>query len=246
MLQAVVKAMILLEQVSGSHQDFMRILQYGKDMYCKGFKSPDLSKHWPTTWQSAMKLLTQNGYKPPIEYFVCLNDSHPCSFDVLKSADHNCRFCHTKGHSSIEYSYLPLKDKIHRWCQDAKFCHKMTAHWTEKGHWLDVDDEHSIVRYNEIWDGKRFSELAWFWNPLSQWALPARCPFCNSVVPVDDLGSNHVQQAHEISVNCPECHSEFTHSIKIVNGDPRNIALIGHWDGWQPFSTSTKHSSGIL
>ena len=118
--------MILMEEVSGSQQDFLRILQYGKDLYCKG-KSPDLSKHWPATWQSAIKLLNQNGYKPPIEYFVCLNDSHPCCFDVLKSANQNCRFCHTNGHLCIKYSYLPLKDKIHRWCQDANFCHKMMA-----------------------------------------------------------------------------------------------------------------------
>ena len=33
---------------------------------------------------------------------------------------------------------------------------------------------------------------------------------------------------------------------KYANGDPRNVALIGHWDGWQPFSTSIKHSCGML
>ena len=45
---------------------------------------------------------------------------------------------------------------------------------------------------------------------------------------------------------CPECHFEFNHHIKTTFGDPRNIALIGHWDGWQPFSSSTKHSSGMV
>jgi len=155
--------MNLMEEVRGSQQNFMRILQYGKDLYCKGFKTPGLSNYWPTSWQSAMRLLTQNGYKPPIEYFVCLNDSHPCSFDVLKSIEQNCGFCHTSGHSCIKYLYLPLKDKIHRWCQDPNFCHKMTAHWSEKEHWLNVDSEHGITGYlpkTEIWDGKQFSELA--------------------------------------------------------------------------------------
>ena len=46
-------------------------------------------------------------------------------------------------------------------------------------------------------------------------------------------------------IKCPEYHSDFMHEPKLVNGDPNNIALIGHWDGWQPFSTSSKHSSGI-
>jgi len=33
---------------------------------------------------------------------------------------------------------------------------------------------------------------------------------------------------------------------KFVNGDPRNIGLIGHWDGWQPgFGHVSSHSSGM-
>ena len=77
--------------------------------------------------------------------------------------------------------------------------------------------------------------------------LPAHCPLCRTIVPADhvpdDFRSNI--QTREISMNCPECHTEFIHEMKIVNGNPRNIALIGHWDGWQPFSTSSKHGSGI-
>ena len=135
--------MILMEEVHGSQQDFLHILQYGKDLYCKGSKTSDSSKLWPTSWQSSMKLLTQNGYKSPVEYFVCLNDTHPCSFDILKSVKQNCRFCHTSGDSCIKYMYLPLKDKIHWWCQDAKFCHKITAHWAEKEHWLDANTDYN-------------------------------------------------------------------------------------------------------
>ena len=249
-LQAVVKAMIIMEEVHGSQQDFMHILQYGKELYCKGkgCKTCDLPELWPTSWQSSMKLLTQNGYKSPVEYFVCLNDSHPCSFDVLKSVKHNCRFCHASGSSCIKYMYLPLKDKIHRWCQDVKFCHKITAHWAEKEHWLDVNNEYDgYLPKKEIWDGNRFSELAWFWNPSSQWLLPARCPLCRTVIPAEDTNGDFRfnEEAVNVLIKCPECHSEFTHEPKLVNGDPRNIALIGHWDGWQPFSTSSKHSSGI-
>ena len=42
----------------------------------------------------------------------------------------------------------------------------------------------------------------------------------------------------ELSIICPHCFSVFNHSPRYTNGDPRNLALIGHWDGWQPFSSS--------
>lgn len=49
----------------------------------------------------------------------------------------------------------------------------------------------------------------------------------------------------QITFKCPECYTKFSDKVKIATGDPTNIALIGHWDGWQPFSTSSKHGSGI-
>ena len=36
----------------------------------------------------------------------------------------------------------------------------------------------------EIWDGKRFAELSWFWDPEEVWLLPVRCPHCHSVTSV--------------------------------------------------------------
>jgi len=134
-LEAVLKAMILMDKVNGSQKDFLEILQYGKHFYQKGHERPPVDS-WPSTWQAAMKLLLQNGYKSPIEYYVCLNDSHPCSFDILKTKQQCCRYCNASCTDCIKYVYLPLKDKIARWCSNAKFCHKITAHWTEREHWL--------------------------------------------------------------------------------------------------------------
>ena len=34
------------------------------------------------------------------------------------------------------------------------------------------------------------------------------------------------------------------HTPIFACGDPRNIALIGHWDGWQPFGYSGSQSCG--
>ena len=49
----------------------------------------------------------------------------------------------------------------------------------------------------------------------------------------------------QITLECPECYIKFSGKVKIATGDPSNIALIGHWHGWQPFPTSSKHGSGI-
>ena len=39
-------------------------------------------------------------------------------------------------------------------------------------------------------------------------------------------------------MTCPECFETFHHSIEMARGSPLNLALIAHWDGWQPFGTS--------
>lgn len=39
-------------------------------------------------------------------------------------------------------------------------------------------------------------------------------------------------------MECPNCFENFEHFIKVTSGSPLNLALVGHWDGWQPFGTS--------
>jgi hypothetical protein len=46
-------------------------------------------------------------------------------------------------------------------------------------------------------------------------------------------------------VCCPVCYRENIVKPTTARGDPRNIAYIGHWDGWQPFNNSS-HSCGTV
>lgn len=247
-IKAVFKAMQINDEVCGSQQNFLSILQYGKELYCKGDSA--LQELWPSTWQGALRLMENNGYRSPKELFVCLSDQHPCSYTLLSSPDEECRICHIKGSDCIKYTYLPLADKIKRWCSDEIFCKKITAHWNQRDHWLNRDFELDIRK--ELWDGDRFAELSWFWDPSSSWILPASCPFCKTVVSSETirhtLACLNIDQQHadglQITLECLECHTKFSDTVKTTTGDPRNIVLIGHWDGWQPFSTSSKHSCG--
>ena len=45
---------------------------------------------------------------------------------------------------------------------------------------------------------------------------------------------------------CPSCHKHFEHKPANAYGDPRNIAYILHWDGFQPFSGKDNHGCGAL
>ena len=126
--------------------------------------------------------------------------------------------------------YLCLSDKIKRWCQDAMFCKKITAHWREKEHWLKA--EHKKFKKCEIWDGSRFSEYAWFRDPTALWHLPALCPFCKHVVSskyMNEVSKQNMNANGTVSIECPNCYNCFDHLLKSTRGDPRNIALIGHW-----------------
>lgn len=118
----------------------------------------------------------------------------------------------------------------------------MLGHWLEKEHWLENMESWHLKR--EIWNGNRWSELQWFWNPKSVWALPTRCVHCNIPISTDHLINSpdcDRQGAFKI-VECPVCFENFEHCIKMAKGSPLNLALIGHFDGWQPFGTSYRGS----
>ena len=90
------------------------------------------------------------------------------------------------------------------------------------------------------------SMIALFFEPLSfhnviQVAITLQMSCCGNVVPT----STFPQSAGMEKVKCCHCYNLLDHIPKYAKGDPRNIALIGHWDGWQPFRTSGNHSCGM-
>ena len=94
-------------------------------------------------------------------------------------------------------------------------------------------------------------ELSWFWNPEAQWLLPTRCSICKEVISAKiisealDVDKEGYSMVGNVKVKCSNCSTCFCLWPKYARDDTRNLALIGHWDGWQPFSTSIKHSCGM-
>jgi len=65
-------------------------------------------------------------------------------------------------------------------------CKKITAHLEEREHWLPPECRNgwALPAKKEIWDGKRFAELSYFWDPTKEWVLPTYCPIegCHKVL----------------------------------------------------------------
>ena len=57
--------------------------------------------------------------------------------------------------------------------------------------------------------------------------------------------ANEIQQLEQNGdgyyVQCSECGTMQDHTPSFTKGNPCNIALIGHWDGWQPFGYPGSH-----
>ena len=112
----------------------------------------------------------------------------------------------------------------------------MTSHWEQRDHWLPPGRKtgcgYDIKR--EFWDGKRFAELSFFWNPDEEWVLPVRCPqmdipWISSGISADEIlkSSRVAGNDDECEIECRTCFYTFNYKIQTARGDPRNIACDG-------------------
>ena len=92
---AILRAFKIVEEMGGSQKNLLDIVTYGKDLYCKG--DLDMLNRWPTTWTACIRILKDAGYKEPIAYYVCLDNSHSTLWSVLKNPSDNCQYCMKPG-----------------------------------------------------------------------------------------------------------------------------------------------------
>lgn len=228
-VSAIFESLDLLHESKGSLKNFEELLTLARHMYCKGagLEEDDetVKKQWPRDWTTTKQILIAEGYEDAKEYFICLNDMHPQHWDILESQSGLCRHCGEKG--TIPYYYLGLKGKIKRWVSHPDLCYKLLSHWREKEHWLNRNEGWHTKK--ELWDGDRFAELSWFWDPNTEWCLPVRCcyPGCNNIISAEAVMLAEEQEDGQRKVRCDCCYSTFHVQAKYVRGDPRNIAFVG-------------------
>lgn len=262
-VKAVLNALKIKHDSGVSVKTFEDVLEYGKSMLftslSEGVDVDILTTLWPKNWHDVQLLLKEEGYEDAKEYFICFCHQekkftrdgkttnkliYDGKYSVLKNKDDTCPHCGGAGY--MKYLYLGLESKVKNWFRNKTMCKKMLGHWIERGHWLNNSGEGWEIK-KEIWDGKRWAELQWFWNPDCCWPLPTRCIYCNIPISAENLTNSpdHDFESDVKIVECPICFQPFEHSIKTANGSPLNLGLIGHFDGWQPFGTSYRGSGSL-
>ena len=121
MVWSVVQAIQLADNINASQQQFVDMLQFGQESYKKGLLisnstrilPEEVNSVWPNNWHGAMKVITDAGYEPPIKLNVCLRDTHPCNWDVMREQE-KCKHCGESG--NIPYYYLSLSEKVIAGC----------------------------------------------------------------------------------------------------------------------------------
>jgi len=225
---AILRLVDIKTQHGFSIKAFEELLNWGKGL--NGTQS--MNDLWPTKWEHVTRLLQQLGYKEAKCYWICLDPSHKCNYSLMSSKSELCKYCGKQP--SIPFYYLSVIDKVKRWCASLSMCKRMTAHWQEKDHWLTYENTTSTdwgwTHKNEIWDGTRFAELAYFWNPDDEWVLPIYCPNpdCNIVISATEVINSPTVFGKQ-QVICPGCFNLFQTEIKTTTGDPRNLAYIGRY-----------------
>lgn len=98
-------------------------------------------------------------------YYICLNKSHPYHYRVMKSLQELCQYCKQPG--PIKYYYIGLKNRVVNWASNRVMCKKIAAHWSDRANWIGEENRIGWGRdvKKDVWDGFRFSELSYVWDP---------------------------------------------------------------------------------
>ncbi|KAL3682213.1 hypothetical protein R1sor_000235 [Riccia sorocarpa] len=125
--------------------------------------------------------------------------------------------------------------------------------WRARERWISADrDPAPSFPIMEWWDGTKAKEIAWFFDSHCEFELPVVCQSCYEVYqahPIkyeelsDEFNFNQDSQAYEFA--CSSCGDWICADRKTTKrcllisaqGDPRNIAIMGYWDGFQSSTT---------
>ncbi|KAL3686430.1 hypothetical protein R1sor_009004 [Riccia sorocarpa] len=129
-------------------------------------------------------------------------------------------------------------------CRSRSFCHSMLAMWRAKHKWFRHDETELAPSFpiKDWWDGSKAKEISWFWDSDISWELPVICMACLEVyqafpVKCQELLANFDLPSKRYNFICKSCGMLVSSEATYAQGDPRNISLLAHWDGFQSAST---------
>jgi len=121
----------------------------------------------------------------------------------------------------IDYYVVGLN--FQDWFLTESSCEALLAHWEDRDTWLNVPLDYDHPEKSELWHGKRFQELSYFWNPDETTLLPEKCPSCSAIITTSEISaslSGPFSQVASVMYKC--CCTLVTIEPQYMRGDPRN------------------------
>jgi hypothetical protein len=181
------------------------------------------------------------------KYIACSctppNDKRTCP-----QCARTCPHCNNSRLNMISFHYLSIVDQLSSAVASKTLCYEMLTMWRANGEWLNIHEPPPSIL--NIWHEEKVREYEDFWNPKVQWELPTICTNTRCQRPYSAFpkkcktlrnANNWVPEPNSYRFNCKACKRLVVASKKLTQGDPRNLALAGHWDGFQ---VSTKKQRG--
>ena len=124
-VQDSILRLVEMKQKMGCSINHFEELQWGKDLHTS--ENNDAAIHWPRNWDGVQLLFKELGFSEPKHYWICLSSDHSSHYGLMELKDEPCPHCGNLG---------TIPDKVKKWCSSPQMCKKMTAHRSQRDHWL--------------------------------------------------------------------------------------------------------------
>ena len=144
----------------------------------------------------------------------------------------------------IPIDYLPIRSQLQNIMRSKLYSEKMLSLWKNKDCWMGKSVDDVLASTKDFWDGEKLRIYQDWWNPDCEWELPILCKrygmaHCTFPFKRDYLINGWDDELKMYNFDCWNCLGKISSVKKMVKGDPRNVALAVHWDG---FTVSKRHN----
>ncbi|MCO5605605.1 hypothetical protein L7F22_059788 [Adiantum nelumboides] len=207
---------------------------------------------------------SQDNMHSPILYPPSLEDNYSgnvvrCECNAIQKATRKlkrdckeccekCTVCGISRKQMMCFDYISIEHQLKCLTRSQSICHKFLEMWRNKKRWLDNSCISEDTKIHEFWDGTKCKNFEDFWNPNSHFELPLICPNseCKQAYRAWPTPDNALQaRSTKYKILCKSCREEFECDKVLSKGDPRNFALLVHWDGFQS-SKATQKNCGVV